>query len=164
MSKNAKKKLCWSCEGRVAREAENCPYCGVYLSPNVPEVANTSPAKPLTPPYTIPTQANQKALAAPYQPQNTQEDSEGDSEEGDKEVATPMESNDTKAVMIPLILLLAGSVLFIFGATLYLFSHNGVFTLRWNGDYWMYYLLLALPMLIWGWLSLGKINDTAGSE
>ena len=36
-NKNAKKKLCWSCEGRVAKEAENCPYCGVYLSPNMPE-------------------------------------------------------------------------------------------------------------------------------
>lgn len=33
MSGEAKKKLCWNCEGLVALHLENCPYCGVYLSP-----------------------------------------------------------------------------------------------------------------------------------
>lgn len=163
MSKTAKKKLCWSCEGRVAREAENCPYCGVYLSPNVPEVTKTSSSKPLSPPYTLPTQANLKALTAPYQPKSLQEDSDAD--ETDKDVTADATGlNDLKAVMLPLILLLAGSVLFVFGAALYLFSHNGVFILRWNGEYWMYYLVLAAPMLIWGWMSLSKLKDVADEE
>ncbi len=31
MSAVPKKKLCWNCEGNVAREVDNCTYCGVYL-------------------------------------------------------------------------------------------------------------------------------------
>src|ERR1700722_8685985 len=33
MSQKLKKKLCWNCDGSAALEVENCPYCGVYLSP-----------------------------------------------------------------------------------------------------------------------------------
>ena len=155
MSKNAKKKLCWSCEGRVPREAENCPYCGVYLSPNVPEVVKTSTTKPLAPPYTIPSQTNPKALAAPYQPQNADETGDSSTEE------TITSTSDIKSVLTPLVLLLAGTVLFIFGAALYLFSHNGVLTLRWNAEFWPYYFGIAVPMLVWGWLSLSKLKDNS---
>jgi len=161
MTKNAKKKLCWSCEGRVAREAENCPYCGVYLSPNVPEVTKPSAAKPLAPPYTIPTHANAKALAAPYPPKKAQEEDNNAGDEADSDAAASTAGmNDLKAVLTPLVLLLAGSVFFLFGAALYLFSQGGVFTLRWNGDYWMYYFVIALPMLFLGWRSLSNLKDS----
>ena len=32
-----KTKLCWNCEGNVARDAVNCKYCGVYLHQNEEE-------------------------------------------------------------------------------------------------------------------------------
>jgi hypothetical protein len=31
MSAVPKKKLCWNCEGNVAKDIDNCPYCGVYV-------------------------------------------------------------------------------------------------------------------------------------
>lgn len=59
----------------------------------------------------------------------------------------------------PLTLLLLGSTLMIFGFILFLFNQKGVFTLQWNADAWYLYLLVALPLLWIGWLSLKQIDD-----
>ena len=118
--------------------------------------------QPLAPPYKIPTQSNGKAPAAPYQPHKAQEEVESSAnEEAEKETAqSDANIKDLKTVILPLILLLAGSVFFIFGAALYLFSYNGVFTLQWEADYWIYYLILAIPMLAFGWKMLENVKDT----
>lgn len=160
MSKNAKKKMCWSCEGRVDKTAENCPYCGVYLSPNIPE----TPKNALGAPYTSQVQANAKAPAAPYQPKKSQEEEAlEESTEKDSAIAAGNIS-DLKTVLLPLVLLLAGTIFLLFGAVLYLFSQNGVFTLRWNGDNWIYYLVLAIPMLFFGWRALSFVKDVPEEE
>lgn len=154
MSKNAKKKMCWSCEGRVDKTAENCPYCGVYLSPNMPE----TPKSALAAPYNAQAQSTGKAPAAPYPPKKGQEETA--EEETETEAVVNANISDLKTVLIPLVLLLAGTIFLLFGSVLYLFSENGIFTLRWNSEYWLYYVILAVPMLAFGWRALGAIKDS----
>ncbi len=114
---NEKKKLCWSCQGNIAMSLNSCPYCGVDLEGEAPEV-------PV-----------------------------GD--EVHKIVDNCLDTSSSKQELIkPDIapwLLLPGAVFFLFGLALYLFSQEGILTLRWNASYWSYYLVLSLPLLYFGW-------------
>jgi hypothetical protein len=65
-----KTKLCWNCEGSVSRTIENCPYCGVYLSPDS-ESGKEDKASPALykPAYSPdPVQKEREIPKAPYQP------------------------------------------------------------------------------------------------
>lgn len=151
-AKQKKKKLCWNCEGNVSIEAENCPYCGVYLSPT------GNAEKDLhSPPYGK-TQA-ETPIEVPASPYATQETVTTDAAKAELPEKSGESFDLMKNIIQPLLLLLAGSVFFIFGLALLLFSHNGVFTLRWNGSYWFLYLLLGVPMLFFGWLSLQQLRE-----
>ena len=147
MTKQAKKKLCWSCEGRVTKEAENCPYCGVYLSPN--GIDGTSPSTIWDPPYKLSSdEENQTAPSAPYTLPREE-----------NMLEAPLDNSSTiKSVLTPLVLLLSGSVFFVFGLILYLFSTNGTLTLRWDASYWYLYIGLAMPLLIYGWKTLSDLK------
>jgi hypothetical protein len=151
-AKPKKKKLCWNCEGNVSVEAENCPYCAVYLSPS-----GSSDKDLHSPPYgKNQTETSSEIPASPFASQDVapSEATKNDLSENSGEGFELM-----KNIIQPLLLLLAGSVFFIFGLALLLFSHNGVFTLRWNGSYWFFYLLLGIPMLFFGWLSLQQLSE-----
>ena len=63
-----------------------------------------------------------------------------------------------KSSLMATTLLLAGSVFFLFGLVLALFSHQGVLTLQWDGSIWYVYSALSVPLLIIGWRSLMKIS------
>ena len=67
--------------------------------------------------------------------------------------------NDFRNLLLITSLLLTGTLFLLFATALLLFSQNGVFTLRWNGDLWFIYLALALPMLFFGWQRLQQINE-----
>lgn len=55
--------------------------------------------------------------------------------------------------------LLGGSMLFLFGVMLFLFSQQGTFTLRWNANFWFIYMAISIPLLIVGWRFLNKIDE-----
>ena len=160
MKAKPKKKLCWNCEGSVSLQAENCPYCAVYLSPG----NETKEDDLYSPPYSSQNESNQGIPVAPYA---INDKASNDKEFLDAEVQETEENtldeglyvDQIKHVIQPLTLLLAGSVFFIFGITLLLFSHQGVFSLKWNGAYWYLYLLVSLPMLIFGWVTLQRLKD-----
>jgi len=149
MNKPAKLKLCWNCEGSVATHIENCPYCGVYLSPEHAENAKNSGYSLLSPPY--PVQAESKEVPkAPYAPL--------DVEKSEKE-EEPVQSkpSDIYEALFPLVLLTSGTVFLLFGLTLFLFATNGSLTLQWNADYWYIYGLIGLPCLFAGSRSLLRL-------
>ncbi|MCB1111290.1 MAG: zinc ribbon domain-containing protein [Chlamydiia bacterium] len=149
MTTKPKKKLCWNCEGSVTFEEENCPYCGVYLSPSSPSDFND--ASGLMPPYRIDDDAEEEELPPP--PYKQDEVSEAESiEEADG-------SGDLRAVVIPLSLLLSGSVFFLFGLVLLLFSNNGTFTLSWSTAFWYVYFAAGVVMLFFGWRALHALKD-----
>ena len=164
MSTAVKKKLCWNCEGNVSRQADNCPYCGVYLhreNDDHDEEYDEIEEEDITPPYQPePTNSKQMDPIIPTPPYAAQE-SPTAPEAYIQQAAKPLLqlSSGWKAVVFPLTFLLAGSVFLLFGLILFLFSQNGTLTLQWNGEYWYAYLLVALPLLYLGWNTLQNLSD-----
>lgn len=157
MNRQVKKKLCWNCEGSVATFIENCPYCGVYLSPEQQEELNFNLLKP---PYPLQDEDNSGIPKAPYTPED----------EIKNEVISIKEKKNWKIelstfeTVIPLVLLTTGTVFTLFALALYLFANNGLFTLQWNADYWYIYALVAVPALCLGWYTLQHVKDDGEGE
>jgi hypothetical protein len=154
MNKNPKKKLCWNCEGNVSVVEETCPYCGVSIVP----ASLDNPSTRFSPPYN-PSSVHEGAIPrSPYAPQEDKES--GNSEKLPAEVEENEESlEEFKKVLISVCLLLAGSVFFLFGLALALFSRDGLLILQWNGNLWYIYTGLSLAMLLLGWRALLKIEE-----
>jgi hypothetical protein len=142
MSKTLKKKLCWNCEGAVSFEEENCPFCGVYLSPHGRDHDEEEEEENdfFTPPY--PSEKEEETPLPKPPLKKTDEN-----------------LTDLKKVAMPVTLLLSGTVFFLFGLALFLFSRGGLFILRWNGSYWHIYLTVGLASLFFGWKSLNKLGE-----
>lgn len=157
MNTKARTKLCWNCEGRVSLEEKNCPFCAVYLNNDL-DSDEDQEQDYLDPPYNMNTsEDHQNIPSSPYGDKNSEvmpqkAQKQTDVQEGNDFI------DDMKHVVIPLSLLLFGSVFFLFGMVLFLFSQNGVFTLHWNGAYWFIYQLIAIPFLIFGWKSLQYVK------
>ena len=154
MNKSQKKRLCWNCEGSVSVSEETCPFCGVSVIPAFLEGAGAE----FAPPYSHHAENDfgipKSPFAAPdeFEEQENQEIAK-DFVDGDDNV------EEFKRVAIAVTLLLSGSVFFLFSLALGLFSHNGLLTLQWDGDYWYVYTILALPLLFIGWRSLMKLDS-----
>lgn len=145
MNKTLKKKLCWNCEGNVTLQQENCPYCGVYLSPSDGSEDENS----LLPPYRLEISQESSIPSTPYQ---SSEDKEEESAAVENSESPP--ASDVKALVLPLSLLLIGVTFGLFALLLVLFSKNGYFTLSWDADLWYVYLIIAIPAFIGGYRSL----------
>ena len=154
MSGPQKKKLCWNCEGRVSLSEENCPYCAVYLGP---AVSDHGKRDILAPPYRLVEAEEEETL--PQSPYTVQQENREEEREPDLEVVKEAATEDLKQVIVPLGLLSAGTLFFLFGLMLLVFSHEGAFTLTWNAAYWYVYLLFALPLLVIGWRALQHFDE-----
>ena len=164
MSAVPKKKLCWNCEGNVARNIDNCPYCGVYLHASELEEENNS----WNPSYR-PSSKTEEIPTPIYQMQ--EEDDEGESQEHD--IHYEQESSEKKEEtfawgalfeqlkrdLFPTLFLMAGSVFFLFGIVLLLFSQNGTLTLQWQWGYSFYFLGAAIPLIGFGWKYLQQLES-----
>lgn len=157
MHATPKKRLCWNCEGNVSLADETCPYCGVSVipaslesapSPYVSAYSHENENKELEIPRSPYAPPEQKSEAVSLSHAETEDESE-----------VPL--NEFKNTLTALMLLLAGSVFFLFGLTLALFSQQGVFVLQWNGSYWFIYSLISIPLLFLGWRSLLKLGENS---
>lgn len=153
MSETQKKKLCWNCEGRVSFTQENCPYCGVYLSPTTEGDGKDAN---LIPPYKL-ASVEEEVPKAPYAAKNT-----GTAATAEKVLPVEAEQpkDDIRNLIVTMAMLIMGSGLFLFAIVLMLFSEEGSFVLRWQSDNWYIYLLLSLPMLFLGWRYLQNISES----
>ena len=149
MSAIPKKKLCWNCEGRVAFSDENCPYCCVYLSSSSLINTHNETTTHIAPfaPYR---QGSDKSVPASPYTLDQEEDLESNEDESSLEDSLDEETSG----LLPLSLLLAGSIFFMFGLILLLFSRQGTLTLHWNASYWYIYLALAAALIFTGWRSM----------
>lgn len=164
MSAVPKKKLCWNCEGNVAQSTDNCPYCGVYI-----QGTDFESEKLWNPSYSPPnpTELNQEIPQPLYQI-HPLETPEPELIEEQKEASASEKSSTTNMPIIilaqlrkdifPFLFLMSGSVFFLFSMILFLFSHEGVLTLQWNGNNWFYFLFLSVPLLYYGWKCLQDIE------
>lgn len=149
MSAIPKKKLCWHCEGSIERNVDNCPFCGVYI--HAPEEEEA--AAPWNPSFRI---TSLNAHRSSVKEEESQEENEEEVNEIKSLEGDIISFDQIQKDLLPLILLLIGSSFFLFGIVLYLFSYEGVLTLQWNGDNWIYYVLTAIPSLVFGWWYLNK--------
>ncbi len=151
MNTTPKTKLCWNCEARVSPYEENCPYCCVYLNP----LPKPKEEEQMSPPYDLENEEQeQKIPASPYataeEPIMTQQE---------YEEPTASTTIQERGILLPMGLLIAGSVMLLFSLALFLFSVDGQLTLSWNGNYWYIYLFIALPMIFLGWRTLRFLDD-----
>lgn len=156
MAVTQKKKLCWNCEGNVSLDDENCPYCGVSVIPASLEIPNLH-----APPYQMGHIQENVIPRAPYKSEEHLDSTNEAHADKSKEEGEDIEDtsiNEFKNILLSLLFLLTGSLFFLFGLTLMLFSHNGLFTLQWNGTMWYIYSLLSIPLLFFGWRALLKLD------
>lgn len=147
-----KQKLCWNCEGSVSSHIENCPYCGVYLSPEEEEVSSS---------FNIPYPfrgTEETSSNIPKAPYATSEETEPKPDERLVEEPSVKDSGELYQSLIPLLGLTTGTIFSLFALVLALFSTDGTLTLKWNADYWYVYAFIALPCLAVGWVSLKKLS------
>lgn len=155
MTTKDRKKLCWNCEGRVSIGQENCPYCGVYISPSTVSEDQGHHSDPLSPPYRLdPEDQHNSTPTSPYQSHDSQESSHSSNSQVENKTATGM-----KKVLTPLSFLLTGSVFFLFGLALALFSQGSTFTLQWDATWWYLYLFSGLVLLFFGWKTLQHVDE-----
>lgn len=143
MNKPAKSKLCWNCEGTVSVAEETCPYCGVSVIP----ASLDGTYDGFSPPYRA--SQDDSVHHSPYASVQMEEKQT----EVTEAVIDEAPDNEMRKSMFAVIFLLAGSVFFLFGLVLVLFSHHGVFTLQWDATHWYIYSLISLPLLVLGWRS-----------
>lgn len=158
MSAVPKKKLCWNCEGNVAKNIDNCPYCGVYL--HADEIENSSAWNPTyrpdpeeeipSPLYQIKPELNEA--------DDEEEEPTQNSEEQEPGVWSEVFSQLKRDVFPPLFLMM-GSIFFLFGVVLLLFSHNGTFTLQWQEKDGLYFFLLSIPLICFGWMYFQRLDS-----
>lgn len=153
-------KLCWNCEGDVDLASEACTYCGVDLGGATKEESQQAfePAYKVVRPTgepSIPEPAYRASGGAAVADEQWNEALNG--AEGQKQMKSQV--SEVKGWLAPLTMLLSGSVFFLFGFVLFLFSQDGVFTLRWNANFSVLYLVLAVPLLYYGWQALQKIEE-----
>ncbi len=133
MSAIPKKRLCWNCHGEVPMVVQTCPYCGVYVEQTAPGVQTDEHE----PPYHFKASGDMSIPASPFA---SEEDLSHQNAISTGSEATTVALNDAKSVLFPVLFLLTGSVFFLFGLVIALFSEEGVLTLSWNGEYWFAYL------------------------
>jgi magnesium-transporting ATPase (P-type) len=160
MSAVPKKKLCWNCEGNVSREIDNCPYCGVYLHASEEEDSDWNPSY----------RSSSKTEEIPSPLYQIQQENEIDQQESSHEKDLLEENEHSFALtslftqlkqdIFPILFLMAGSIFFLFGVVLVLFSQNGTFTLQWQERDGIYFLLVALPLIGFGWRFLQQLETS----
>jgi hypothetical protein len=64
-----------------------------------------------------------------------------------------------KRDVFPILFLMAGSVFFLFGLILFLFSKDGMLTLQWASHNSLYFLVLSIPLIFFGWNFLHQFDE-----
>jgi hypothetical protein len=164
MSSTPKRKLCWNCDGSVSLAVDQCTYCGASLKEGAAPQPLKKPQDEFKPPFAMPRVAEgmTEIPQPPFDILGRGGSAAAAVVGNDQQI--PANENAQKAgtlrqAVSPLLYLLAGSVFFLFGIALSLFSQNGVFTLQWTTDYWYVYLCGGTVFLIAGWRSLSQVDN-----
>lgn len=149
MSTKTHKKLCWNCDGYVHIYEMQCPYCGANLT------EYSSDQKDEESPLTSAIEQTTNKVQSDYS-----EPPYGHFEEPSEPKSSPSneyelkEEKDLDNPLATLLLLLPGSVLFLLGLTIILFSADGYLTFRFKAKFWFVYLIGSLPLLYFGYKTL----------
>lgn len=150
MESTEKMRLCPYCEGSVPLGSANCRFCGSFFDNT--EAPAKGPFKqrlaPMdyTPPYVPATENIHESVFYPEKDEKSYKVKENDSTE-----------EEEKGHLIALTLLSCGSMLFTLSLLLLFFSEHGRVVLEWKSRYWSLYMILATPMLYYGFKKLKQL-------
>lgn len=143
-----RQKMCPNCDGRVAYDVTQCPYCFAIL-----QVENSPPPKSMSP------ASSQDNLSALYTPPYSSKPAEAAAPKAalhsEKENISFKEASDSK-IFLPILLLTLASNLFTLGILQFFFSDHGVVRLEINANYWFLMLFVSLPLFYLGWKKLSQ--------
>lgn len=153
MKPKKRQKMCYNCEGEIDLDVIVCPFCAADLREEKPEqqrphfnptasVKNLTTQQSLYPPHYAPKQAALQQEDAPF-PEEAQ--------------MPAMESEETKSIFGPTILMTLGTQLLLFGILMFLFSTKGAMILKWDARLWFLYVFASIPLLIFGYKSVSKL-------
>lgn len=166
-----RQKICANCDGRIAIEAETCPYCAAVCS--TPTSSSQAPA-PLfdhksiqdsltslyTPPYStnkaVSDMKNDKDKMKPKTFVKESHENHLNASLGkvgyssSAPIVEPEKSHQEKSSFAPIFLLLLGGNLIIIALLQLLFSEGGILRLEWQSKFWYVYALIGLPALFLG--------------
>lgn len=123
----------------MAREATQCPYCGVQMSAE----GESSLREPEPDFHEDPLCASPQR-AAPY---------------ARPEAPEPLSEGGGSGVLLSMGLLLPGVAFLLFGMALALFATGDRLTLSWNAHYWWVFFFGAFPLLYYGWMALNELDE-----
>ena len=136
-----RQKICPNCDGKVAYDTTQCPYCFATLR------MENSPS-----PKSPPPQDSFSALYTP--PYNTSKPAEAISPLYSEKEASHEAANAQS--FWPILALTVGGNLLTLSILQLFFSDHGVVRLEINGSYWFLMLLVSLPLFYLGWKNLSK--------
>jgi len=171
-----RQKMCSHCEGRIAVEADSCPYCGMPLIGESETTVTSVSQSGLS---------SQESLASLYPPPYSNSNRNFsqmkiDNKDSQSKFKAPQalaenpfakmplagsnalekQEEQEKSGFMPLLLILLGANLLTLGLMQAMFSDNGFLRLEWSSKYWFYYCLLALPLIS---LGMKKIKSSKES-
>ncbi len=147
MKTSDRQKMCPNCDGRIAHDANQCPYCFANLPAPVdaPSGSLFSLQDSLySPPYRTATPAEEKK-AAPAKAASESLAAAVAAEKGQEIQA----AHDTKGFW-PILMLTAGANLFTLGILQFFFSDEGLVKLEMSSGFWFLFVLLSLPLFYFG--------------
>ena len=156
-------KLCWNCEGTLDGGACKCSYCGVDLDDEVDErnsVETLESDKEQSKEVFL-SDSSRLVSSPSLEDQLSISDREWQNsirKELGNVTSGLDKGNNIKDIIIPLSLLLSGSVFLLFGFLVFLFSKDGQLNLSWNESYWFYYSFTSIPLLYFGWKALDELG------
>ena len=153
MSTKTHKKLCWNCDGYVHIYEMQCPYCAADLSDyacdKAKEKKNLSESMDNVRGY-----VQSEIEHPPYQSSYGHFEEIPKTKELSSKEYEIKEEKDLENPLATLLLLLPGSVLFILGLSMVLFSADGYLTFKFKSKFWVAYLVGSLPLLFLGYRTL----------
>lgn len=165
--------MCTHCEGRIAVEANSCPYCGMPLIEESEHPKTSAFQSGLS---------SQESLSSLYPPPYSNRnfsDMKTESKDLHTKFKAPQalaenpfakmplaanakaekQSEEEKSGFMPLLLAMLGSNLLTLGLMQALFSDGGFLRLEWSSKYWFYYCLFAVPMIYLGLKQTKQVKE-----
>ncbi len=171
MKPKDREKICSHCDGRIAVEANSCPYCGMplveesdrYTKSNSQSLSSQESLSSLyPPPYSnrnfAQMKTDHKNLESKFKaPQALSENPFAKMQLASNQSLEKQEEEKTE--FMPMLFVLLGSNLLTLGLMQAMFSESGFLRLEWSSKYWAYYCLIAIPLIIIGMKKVKKSKE-----
>lgn len=153
MKPKKRQKMCCHCEGEVDLDVIVCPFCAADLREEKPEQNKAS----FTTTATLKNLNTQQSLYPPHYAPKASVEAPEEVAAVTEEGAVLAESEESKNIFGPIILIALGSQLLLFGILMLLFSNKGMMILKWDARLWFIYVFASIPFLIFGYRSVSKL-------